>query len=86
VTLERQTLHKKRSSLQFFKLSMIFSENRFPPPDHVRGRAFSGSCYSAAAFEWPSRRLSVSRRPAAASAMTVPGGKIASAPAALSAA
>jgi hypothetical protein len=25
-------------------LSMIFSENRFPPSDQVRGQAFSGSC------------------------------------------
>src|SRR5271170_6887732 len=25
-------------------LSMIFSENRYPPPDQVRGQAFSGSC------------------------------------------
>src|SRR5580658_1159100 len=24
--------------------SMIFSENRFPPSDQVRGQAFSGSC------------------------------------------
>jgi hypothetical protein len=23
---------------------MIFSENRFPPPDRFRGQAFSGSC------------------------------------------
>ena len=39
--------------------------------------------YSAAARVWPSRRLSVSRSFSAASAITVPGGKIASAPAAL---
>ena len=30
--------------------SMIFSENRPPPPDHVRGQAFSGSCSS---WRWP---------------------------------
>jgi hypothetical protein len=39
--------------------------------------------YSAAALVWPSRRLSASSKPSAASAITVPGGKIASAPAAL---
>src|SRR6185295_8016775 len=42
--------------------------------------------YSAAAFgSWPRRLPSVSMRSAAASAITVPGGKIASAPARLSA-
>jgi hypothetical protein len=41
--------------------------------------------YSAAAFECPSRRLRLFNKSSAASAITVPGGKIASAPAFLSA-
>ncbi len=40
--------------------------------------------YSAAARPWPSRLFSVSSSAAAASAITVPGGKIAAAPACLS--
>src|SRR6202011_3865606 len=45
---------------------MIFSANAY---------------YSAAARLWPSRRLSLRTSSSAASAITVPGGKIASAPA-----
>ena len=44
------------------------------------------SGHSAAAFECPSRRLSFASKSSAASAITVPGGKIASAPADVSAA
>ena len=43
--------------------------------------AYYGAAYSAASWPWPSRRSSASRSASAASAITVPGGKMASAPA-----
>jgi hypothetical protein len=37
-------LIERLKGVGFFLLRMIFSENRFPPSDQVRGQAFSGSC------------------------------------------
>src|ERR1700683_4483590 len=43
-SLDHDPIQLNRIMVQFFAWSTIFSENRFPPSDQVRGQAFSGSC------------------------------------------
>ena len=64
-TLDRDPIKLNRITVSFFGWSMIFSENRCPPSDQVRGQAFSGSCSSSSrpaelrwcsAPAWPRKR------------------------------